>query len=295
MSNEEIVDQIQNGFSVTYYSELLYFNNLPLIRTFLKPYIRVKPQDEPDLLQEAFLGLLDAVNHYKSDKGVLFMTYAEHWIKRRARAFTFQNNTVEIPSHFRQEISRYKEIMQEFQQLYGRVPSDLDMCKYMKMSLEEIKRVKIWMQDIKSLDDTVSCNVDSLTVADTIADDFNIEESVLDEQYKEYKQQALWDIVDRHTEPEQQSVIKKIYVENKTFQEISQENSISVDEVRKFKESGLKKLRSPKTIKEIREKLEILEESSIMYHSGINSFNNRGMSNIEYLAIKKATLKKFLE
>ena len=117
----------------------------------------------------------------------------------------------------------------------------------------------------------------------------------LTKQYKTYEQQTIWNIVDCHTEPEQQSVIKKIYKENKTFKEISQENKISVDEVRKLKETGLKKLRSPKAIKEIREKLEMLEESSIMYQSGINSFNNKGMSNTEYLAIKKATLRKFLE
>lgn len=295
MTNEEIVNQIQNGYSVTFNLEILYTSNLPLIQLFLKPYIQIKPEDEEDLLQESFIGLLDAVHHFKPDAGVLFMTYAEHWIKQRVRVFTFKNNTVKIPSHFRQEIGRYKQKVREFQQLYNRNPSDLDISKYMNVSLEQIERLKLWMQDVKSLDDIISCNDDSLTLEETIADDFNIEESVINKQYKDYEQRVLWDIVDRHTEPEQQSVIKKIYKENKTFKEISKENKISVDEVRKIKETGLKKLRSPKAIKEIRERLETLEESSMMYHSGINSFNNKGMSSTEYLAIKKATLKIFLE
>ena len=42
---------------------------------------------------------------------------------------------------------------QEFQQLYHRNPSDLDMCECMDVSLEEIKRIKFWLQDTKSIDD----------------------------------------------------------------------------------------------------------------------------------------------
>lgn len=295
MNNEEIIDRIQSGYSVTFNLEILYTNNLPLIRLFLNPYIRLNPQDEEDLLQEAFLGLVDAVNHYEPDRGVLFMSYAEYWIKQRARTYISKDKSIRIPCHFKDQISRYKKSVQEFQQLYNRNPSDLDMCDYMNVSIEEIKKIKTWMQDMKSLDDTFSCNDDSFSLEETIADDFNLEHTVIDKQYKTYEQQTLWNIVDCHTEPEQQSVIKKIYKENKTFKEISQESKISVDEVRKLKETGLKKLRSPKAIKEIREKLEMLEESSIMYRSGINSFNNKGMSNTEYLAIKKATLKNFLE
>ena len=150
------------------------------------------------------------------------------------------------------------------------------MCEYMEyLSLEEIKTIKIWMQDTKSIDEIISDD-GSITLGETVQDSFDLEHTVIDKQYKTYEQQTIWNIVDCHTEPEQQSVIKKIYKENKTFKEISQENKISVDEVRKLKETGLKKLRSPKAIKEIREKLEMLEESSIMYQSGNNSFNNKG-------------------
>lgn len=150
------------------------------------------------------------------------------------------------------------------------------------------------MQDTKSIDEIISDD-GSITLGETVQDSFDLEHTVIAKQFKTYKQRTLWDIVDKHVEPEQQSVIKQIFKENKTYKAIAEDTKISVDEVRKLKETGLKKLRSPKAIKEIREKLEMLEESSIMYQSGINSFNNKGMSNTEYLAIKKATLRKFLE
>lgn len=290
MRNEEIVNQIQNGYSVTFNLEILYTNNLPLIRLFLKPYIRLKPQDEEDLLQESFLGLSDAVNHYEPDKGVLFMSYAEHWIKQRARIYISKDKSIRIPGHFKEQINRYKKSVQEYEQLYNRNPSELDISKYMNVSLEQIERLKLWMQDVKSLDDIISCNDDSLTLEETIADDFNIEESVINKQYKDYEQRVLWDIVDRHTEPEQQSVIKKIYVENKTFKEISQENKISVDEVRKHKENGLRRLRSIKALEEIKERLEVAKAN--VYHSGYHSYLNHSFtSSTERVAIENVRLK----
>lgn len=294
MNNEEIVDQIQNGYSVTFNMEILYTSNLPLIRLFLKPYIRLKPQDEEDLLQEAYLGMIDAISHYEPDKGVLFMSYAEHWIKQRARTYISKDKSIRIPGYFKEQINRYKKSVQEYEQLYSRNPSDLDMCEYMSVSLEQIEKLKIWMQDVKSLDDTISCNGDSFSLEETIADDFNLEHTVIDKQYKDYEQQALWEIVDKHVDSEQQSVIKKIYKENKTFKEISQENKISVDEVRKRKENGLRRLRSKKALEEIKGRLETAEAN--MYHSGYYSYlNNNFTSSTERVAIENVTLKDNLK
>ena len=50
MNNEQIVEQIQNGYSVTDNMQLLYENNLPLIKQFIKPYAAYESTE--DLLQE---------------------------------------------------------------------------------------------------------------------------------------------------------------------------------------------------------------------------------------------------
>lgn len=56
MTNEQIVTEIRNGYSVTDNMQLLYESNLPLIKRFLKPYTAYEPIE--DLLQEAYFGLL---------------------------------------------------------------------------------------------------------------------------------------------------------------------------------------------------------------------------------------------
>ena len=43
MSNEELVEQIRNGYHVTENMQVLYENNLPLIKKFIKPYTYYEP------------------------------------------------------------------------------------------------------------------------------------------------------------------------------------------------------------------------------------------------------------
>ncbi len=78
MTNEQIVEKIRNGYSVTENMQLLYESNLPLIKRMVKPYAAY--ENAEDLLQETYFGLWEAVQHYESSENVLFMTYASAFI-----------------------------------------------------------------------------------------------------------------------------------------------------------------------------------------------------------------------
>lgn len=85
MTNEQIVSEIRNGYSVTDYMQLLYESNLPLIKKFIKPYAAYEPME--DLVQESYFGLWEAVQHYETSANVRFMTYAEYWIRQSVQRY----------------------------------------------------------------------------------------------------------------------------------------------------------------------------------------------------------------
>ena len=115
MTNEQIVSEIQNGYSVTDHMQLLYENNLPLIKKFVKPYVTYECME--DLLQEAYFGLWQAVQHYESSENVLFMTYARFWIVQSVQRYLEKcGSIVRIPSHTRQKIARYRKAVEKIQQ-----------------------------------------------------------------------------------------------------------------------------------------------------------------------------------
>ena len=151
MTNEQIVEEIRNGVSVTANMERLYMDNLPLIKKFIKPYTSHEPEE--DLLQEAFFGLLEAIKHYETSENVLFMTYAGYWIKQQVQRY-IQNcgSVMRISNNYIQRINRYKKSVQEYQQIYGRTPTDKDMADFMGITVDEIQRIRLYAADIQSID-----------------------------------------------------------------------------------------------------------------------------------------------
>jgi len=62
-------------------TEKLYQDYLPLIRSIASRYKGMVAFE--DLVQEGFLGLLEAEERFDSSRGAKFSTYAFYWVKRR--------------------------------------------------------------------------------------------------------------------------------------------------------------------------------------------------------------------
>ena len=151
MTNEQIVSQVKKGISVTENMQLLYEKNLPLIKKFIHPYIHY--ESEEDLLQEAYFGLWEAVQHYESSGKVLFMTYAQYWVRQNVQRYIENNSfAIRIPSAYRQKIGRYKKAVQELKQDLGRMPTDDEISEYSLLSTSVIQKIRIYMRDVVSLD-----------------------------------------------------------------------------------------------------------------------------------------------
>ncbi len=179
MSNEQLVEQIRNGNYVTENMQRLYENNLPLLRKFIKPYIHLEPEE--DLLQEAFFGLHEAVQHYESSENVLFMTYAYYWIRQSVVKYIENcGSIIRWPAGFKQKMNRYNKSVREFVQEYGRFPTDWEMAEALGISLQEVGKIKIALQEVASLEAPVSEDGE-LTLGDCIADKYSLEDDVIDE------------------------------------------------------------------------------------------------------------------
>ena len=288
MSNEELVERIRNGYHVTENMQVLYENNLPLIKKFIKPYAYYEPEE--DLLQEAYFGLWEAVQHYESSENVLFMTYARYWIKQSIQRYMENSGSVlRISSAYRQKIARYKKTVQEFEQIYGHTPTEEEIADYSLLPLSEIQKIKAYMQEVVSLDAPLKAD-EELSIGDTIADDFSLENDTVDKIFNEYQESELWGIVERYTDKQQEKVIRECYREGKTLSQIARESGVSLERVRQYRAAGLRRLRMGKALREIREKFEIVEASA--YRSGIRNFKEHGDSVVEHIALRRIEMEQ---
>lgn len=119
MTNEQIIEQIKSGYSVTDNMQMLYEKNLPLIKKIIKPYSVY--DDREDLLQESYFGLVEAVKHYETSRNVLFTTYLCFWIRQSVISldtpltvnddFTLQDN---IPVNIDIEADAVEKIYKQY-------------------------------------------------------------------------------------------------------------------------------------------------------------------------------------
>jgi RNA polymerase sigma-32 factor len=80
----------------------------PLCRKLAKRYEGAAERN--DLLQEARLGLLDAIRRYDPEHGTRLATYASFWIHERLRRYTTETQPiVRVPRNTRQALSRMLE------------------------------------------------------------------------------------------------------------------------------------------------------------------------------------------
>lgn len=287
MTNEALVERIRNGYSVTDNMQLLYENNLPLIKRYIKPYTAYEPME--DCLQEAYFGLWEAVKRYETSENVLFMTYAGYWIKQSVQRYIEKcGAVVKIPSHTRQKIARYKKTVERLSQEQGRTPTDAEVAANMGVLVAAVQEIKGYMQGVASLDSPLSVD-DELTLGDSVQADFSLEDETIDKMYEEYSKSELWGIVEHYTGERENHIIKEYFIHNKSMPEIAKEQSITVGRVREIKEAGLRRLRIGKAKRELLEKFDIVEAGE--YRSSISKFNEHGFtSTVEYIAIRRAEI-----
>lgn len=287
MTNEALVERIRNGYSVTDNMQLLYENNLPLIKRYIKPYTAYEPME--DCLQEAYFGLWEAVKRYETSENVLFMTYAGYWIKQSVQRYIEKcGAVVKIPSHTRQKIARYKKTVERLSQEQGRTPTDAEVAANMGVSVASVQEIKGYMQGVASLDSPLSVD-DELTLGDSVQADFSLENETIDKMYEEYSKSELWGIVEHYTGERENHIIKEYFIHNKSMPEIAKEQSITVGRVREIKEAGLRRLRIGKAKRELLEKFDIVEAGE--YRNSMSKFNEHGFtSTVEYIAIRRAEI-----
>lgn len=282
--NETLVEMIRGGFSVSENMQSLYECNLLLIKKFIKPYTTY--ECEADLLQESYFGLWEAVQHYETSKNVRFMTYAEYWIKQSVQRYLENcGSTIRIPAHTRAKMSRLRRATSQLRQEQGREPTAAQIVALLDVSVEEVQEIQVLMKGVASLDTPISDD-NSLALADTLQADFRLENDTVDKIYSEYSINELWGIVERYTAIKENSIIKEIFLYNKSMAQVAREQGLSFDRIRQIKEKGLRRLRIGKARRELLEKFYIAEAG--LYRGGLNNYKEHDFTSIvEHLAIKQ--------
>lgn len=194
---------------------------------YIKCNLKGTAIDVEDLEQEAFIGIVAAVEKFNHSANTRFLTYSHWWIKQKIiRYIQNAKDVIRIPAYILQESSRIYKMESEneyFSELKYKVDKDtVDSSKNKVVNLED----SLSKEDGLNLHDRISCcedveedNINSMNLKKLMP---KIKKVLTEREYK---------------------VIFERFINEKTLQEISNDMNVTRERIRQIEKKALEKLR----------------------------------------------------
>ncbi|XP_074583780.1 RNA polymerase sigma factor sigB isoform X2 [Curcuma longa] len=237
----------------TFCKDKMIKSNIRLVISIAKNYLGTGLNIQ-DLVQEGCRGLVRGAEKFDASKGFKFSTYAHWWIKQSVRkCLSEHSRTIRLPFHMVEASYRVREAEKRLYRENGRPPGTEEVAVATGFSMKKLEAVMLTPKAPISLDQKIGFN-ESLKPTDVIAHpDAETSEGIL---IKQFMRQDLNKVLDTLNPREKQVVRWRFGLEDgrmKTLQEIGELMGVSRERVRQIESSALRKLRSKKRTKNLRQ------------------------------------------
>jgi len=222
----------------------------PLALSLTQRFTKARAQDDPDMVQHAYLGLMRAADGFDPDRGVRFSTYAAWWVRAELQDYRMTNWSVVRrgrSAKARKAFFRLGPVENALPGLPGEsVPErDRRVADTLGVSPAELEQMRQQFAAKDSSLNRLAGDDEGTESVDLLADpDADVEAEVAARRDMAAFRAAMVRHFRRLPEREREIVIDNVLLDPpRTLQELGEIHGISRERVRQLRERGLERLR----------------------------------------------------
>jgi RNA polymerase primary sigma factor len=216
--------------------------NIGLVHAMAGKYVR-RGIDWADLVQEAAVGLMRAVEKFDHRRGFRFSTYATWWVRQAmTRAIADHGRTIRVPVHMNEHLVRLRRLSIHLSQKLGREPTLDEVAGVAGLSAEKATEILRHNRPTTSLDAPVGPEGDTSLIE--LVPDAGAADPGTPSERKELKH-VLENVLSDLSEREQLVLRTRFGLqtdEPRTLEEIGRILGVSRERVRQIEKQALRKL-----------------------------------------------------